>query len=121
MPSFNENQNNLNVGSNTFPDNSDLLLVSEIDTTSPHRLPMNNDNNRQAYDMPMSTIKTADLNLDHDIAGEIDAMVDSRQLESKNKYAFMGFGEIGNSGQKSGRGFRPENTGEFNDRASTFK
>ena len=45
MRRFNENQNNLNVG-NTLQDNSDLLIVSEIDTTSPHRLIMNNDNNR---------------------------------------------------------------------------
>lgn len=32
---LNENQNNMNMG-NTL--NSDMLVVSEIDTTSPHRL-----------------------------------------------------------------------------------
>ena len=39
--------------------------------------------------MPTSTIKTVDLNLDHDIAGEFEAAVDQSKLQSKNKYDFM--------------------------------
>ena len=38
---------------------------------------------------PPSTIKTADINLDHDIAGEFEAAIDHSKLESKNKYDFM--------------------------------
>ncbi len=36
-----------------------------------------------------STVKTADLNLEHDIAGEFEAAIDHSKLESKNKYDFM--------------------------------
>jgi len=36
-----------------------------------------------------STVKTAELNLDHDIAGEFEAAIDHSKLESKNKYDFM--------------------------------
>ena len=39
--------------------------------------------------MPTTTIKTADINLDHDIAGEFEAAVDHSKLESRNKYDFM--------------------------------
>ena len=36
-----------------------------------------------------STVKTAELNLDHDIAGEFEAAVDHSKLESRSKYDFM--------------------------------
>ena len=36
-----------------------------------------------------STVKTAEMNLDHDIAGEFEAAIDHSKLESKNKYDFM--------------------------------
>ena len=36
-----------------------------------------------------STVKTAELNLDHDIAGEFEAAIDHSKLESRNKYDFM--------------------------------
>lgn len=42
--------------------------------------------------MPPSTVKTADLNLDHDIAGEFEAAIDHSKLDSKHKYDFMNFG-----------------------------
>lgn len=32
--------------------------------------------------MPASTVKTAELNLDHDIAGEFEAAIDHSKLES---------------------------------------
>ena len=39
--------------------------------------------------MQTSNVKTADLNLEHDIAGEFEAAIDHSKLESKNKYDFM--------------------------------
>ncbi len=39
--------------------------------------------------MPTTTVKTAELNLDHDIAGEFEAAIDHSKLESRNKYDFM--------------------------------
>ena len=39
--------------------------------------------------IPASSIKTADLNLDHDIAGEFEAAIDPLNLESRKKYDFM--------------------------------
>ena len=42
--------------------------------------------------MPTSTVKTVDLNLDHDIAGEFEDAIDHSKLESKHKYDFMNFG-----------------------------
>ena len=41
---------------------------------------------------PTSTVRTADINLDHDIAGEFEAAVDQSKLESRNKYDFMNLG-----------------------------
>lgn len=47
------------------------------------------DGDNSTLHMPLSTIKTADLNLDHDIAGEFEAAIDHSKLESRNKYDFM--------------------------------
>lgn len=43
--------------------------------------------------MPTSTIlKTGDINLDHDIAGEFEAAIDHSKLNSRQKYDFMNLG-----------------------------
>ena len=52
--------------------------------------------------MPTSTIKTADINLDHDIAGEFEAAIDHSKLESRKKYDFMNL--QGNVSQGGGFG-----------------
>jgi len=39
--------------------------------------------------IPASSIKTVDLNLEHDIAGEFEAAIDPMNLESRKKYDFM--------------------------------
>ena len=36
-----------------------------------------------------TTVKTTDLNLDHDIAAEFENAIDHSKLESQNKYDFM--------------------------------
>jgi len=48
-----------------------------------------NTDQNSTLQMPASTIKTAELNLDHDIAGDFEAAIDHSKLESKNKYDFM--------------------------------
>ena len=60
--------------------------------------------------MPTSTVKTADLNLDHDIAGEFEAAVDHSKLESKHKYDFMNLG-TGNSNSAAKQARSPFNAG----------
>ena len=40
---------------------------------------------------PTSTIKTSDLNLDHDIAGDFEAVIDQKHLRSSKQYDFMNF------------------------------
>ena len=47
--------------------------------------------------MPTTTVKTAELNLDHDIAGEFEAAVDHSKLESRNKYDFMNLDGAGSA------------------------
>ena len=48
--------------------------------------------NNSTLQRPATSVKTADLNLDHDIAGEFEAAIDHSKLESKNKYDFMNLG-----------------------------
>ena len=50
---------------------------------------MNLTDQNSTLQMLTSNVKTAELNLDHDIAGEFEAAIDHSKLESRNKYDFM--------------------------------
>jgi len=50
------------------------------------------DQNSTLQKPPSTILKTADINLDHDIAGEFEAAIDHSKLESRHKYDFMNLG-----------------------------
>ena len=60
--------------------------------TTPQMEGMNLTDQNSTLPRPHSTIKTADINLDHDIAGEFEAAIDHSKIESRKKYDFMNLG-----------------------------
>jgi hypothetical protein len=50
------------------------------------------DQNSTLVKLASTVLKSPDINLDHDIAGEFEDAIDHSKLESRHKYDFMNLG-----------------------------